>query len=172
MKEGEWSKEVAGVATQEDNTEILTCFSDDESSGCILDFRRSYNIEMWDGMTRMLSDVKYVPVLKNNLISLGTLGSKGCVIQADDGDMKVKKGQWWFCAAQSHRTIFICWKVLWWLVELRFPQKRDVMSFCYSTRVLVKWANESCRNFISEIYWRGSIGACKLSFCKYCMMGK
>lgn len=42
-------------------------------------------------MTRSLSDVRHVPALKNNLISLGTLVASECVIQAEDGVTKVKK---------------------------------------------------------------------------------
>lgn len=41
-------------------------------------------IEMWDGVTRMLSDVRHVPTLKKNLISLGTLDAKKYVIQDED----------------------------------------------------------------------------------------
>ena len=47
---------------------------------------------MWDGMARTLNDVRHVPALKKNLISLSTLDSKGCVIQTENGAMKVKKG--------------------------------------------------------------------------------
>ena len=49
-------------------------------------------IKMWDGLTYMLSDVRHVPTLKKNLISLGTLDANGCVIQVENGVMKVKKG--------------------------------------------------------------------------------
>ena len=49
-------------------------------------------IKMRDGMTRILSDVKQVPTLKNNLIFLDTLDANGCVIQAEDWTMKVKNG--------------------------------------------------------------------------------
>ena len=49
-------------------------------------------IKMWDGVTCTLSDVRHVPALKKNFISLGTLDANGYVIQAEDGTMKVKKG--------------------------------------------------------------------------------
>ena len=42
-----------------------------------------------DGSTRVLSDVRYVPKLKNNLISLGALESKGLVVIIRDRVSKV-----------------------------------------------------------------------------------
>ena len=42
------------------------------------------NIKMWDGVTLTINDVRHISVLKKNLISLGTLDSKDCVIQAKD----------------------------------------------------------------------------------------
>lgn len=47
-------------------------------------------IKMWDGVIYMLSDVRHVPALKKNLISLGSLDANGCVIQAENRAMKVK----------------------------------------------------------------------------------
>ncbi|KAE8727553.1 putative serine/threonine-protein kinase WNK6 [Hibiscus syriacus] len=42
-----------------------------------------------DGSTRVLTDVRYVPSLKKNLISLGALESKGSVVTMRDGVLKV-----------------------------------------------------------------------------------
>ena len=41
-----------------------------------------------DGSTRILRDVRYVPKLKKNLISLGDLESKGLVVMMQDGVLK------------------------------------------------------------------------------------
>ena len=49
-------------------------------------------IKMWDGVTLTLRDVRHVPALKKNLISLGKLDANRCVIQTDDRAIKVKKG--------------------------------------------------------------------------------
>ena len=48
-------------------------------------------IKMWDGITRMLNDVRHVLTLKKNLISLGTLDANGYMIQAEDEAIRVKK---------------------------------------------------------------------------------
>ena len=49
-------------------------------------------IKIWDGVTRTLNDARHIPTLKKNLIPLSTLDANGCVIQAEDRAMKVKKG--------------------------------------------------------------------------------
>ncbi|KAA0059159.1 Retrovirus-related Pol polyprotein from transposon TNT 1-94 [Cucumis melo var. makuwa] len=45
-----------------------------------------------DGMSRMLTNVRYVPELKRNLISLGELNRSGYTIKFENGIMKVTKG--------------------------------------------------------------------------------
>ena len=49
-------------------------------------------IRMADGIVRTLSDVRHVPDLKKNLISLGTLDANGCKFSAEGGVLKVSKG--------------------------------------------------------------------------------
>ena len=47
---------------------------------------------MFDGIASMLVDVKHVPDLKRNLISLSTLDSKGYKCTGEGGTLKVSKG--------------------------------------------------------------------------------
>ncbi|KAK3010795.1 hypothetical protein RJ639_011899 [Escallonia herrerae] len=47
---------------------------------------------MHDGIVRTLTDVRHVPELRKNLISLGTLDSNGCSYRAAGGVMRVMKG--------------------------------------------------------------------------------
>lgn len=49
-------------------------------------------IRMYDGIDRILKDVRFVPELKRNLISLGTLDSNGYSFKSENGQMKVTKG--------------------------------------------------------------------------------
>ncbi|KAH9682681.1 hypothetical protein KPL71_027445 [Citrus sinensis] len=48
--------------------------------------------KMFDGMIRELRDVRHIPDLKRNLISLGTLDQIGCSIKVESGVMKVVRG--------------------------------------------------------------------------------
>lgn len=45
-----------------------------------------------DGSCRILTEVRYIPQLKRNLISLGFLKSKGCRFESTNGILKVFKG--------------------------------------------------------------------------------
>ena len=49
-------------------------------------------IKMFDGVVRTLSEVRHVPNLKKNLISLGTLDKNGCRWSAEGGVLKVVRG--------------------------------------------------------------------------------
>ncbi|KAG8480706.1 hypothetical protein CXB51_025391 [Gossypium anomalum] len=49
-------------------------------------------VKMFDGVVRTLSDVRHVPELKRNLISLSTLDSKGYRYTAENGVLNICKG--------------------------------------------------------------------------------
>ena len=49
-------------------------------------------VKMFDGVIRTLCDVRHVPDLRKNLISLGTLDSNGFNYKSTNGVMKVRKG--------------------------------------------------------------------------------
>ncbi|XP_071704885.1 uncharacterized mitochondrial protein AtMg00300-like [Rutidosis leptorrhynchoides] len=49
-------------------------------------------IKMYDGTVRTLTEVRHVPELKKNLISLGTLESIGCEYRVRGGVLKVSRG--------------------------------------------------------------------------------
>ena len=49
-------------------------------------------IKMFDGMVRELKEVKYVPQLKKNLISIGALKALSLEISGRDGVLKMLRG--------------------------------------------------------------------------------
>jgi hypothetical protein len=49
-------------------------------------------VKMFDGIVRILTNVRYVLYLKKNLISLGTLDSLGYGYSAKNGVIKITKG--------------------------------------------------------------------------------
>lgn len=51
----------------------------------------SIKIKMYDGKVRKLSEVRYVPDLRRNLISLGVFDSKGYKFESQKGNMKISK---------------------------------------------------------------------------------
>ena len=52
----------------------------------------SVAIRIYDGMVRIFKDVRYVPNLKRNLISLGTLDEEGYTYKLKKGVLKASKG--------------------------------------------------------------------------------
>ncbi|KAH9658397.1 hypothetical protein KPL70_023479 [Citrus sinensis] len=50
------------------------------------------NLMMFDGVIRELTQVRFVPDLKRNLISIGMLDQTGCIIKAEKGVLRVIKG--------------------------------------------------------------------------------
>ena len=50
------------------------------------------NIKMFVNVVRTLGEVRHVPEVKRNLISLGTLDSNGYCYKSENGLMKVSKG--------------------------------------------------------------------------------
>ena len=52
----------------------------------------SIQLQMFDGTTRILADVRHVPELRKNLISLGALDTNGYKTVIQGGVMKIYKG--------------------------------------------------------------------------------
>ena len=59
---------------------------------CIMEGVGTIPIRMFDGMVRELKEVRYVPQLKRNLISVGVLESLGLGVSIKDGVLKMTKG--------------------------------------------------------------------------------
>ncbi|KAL8534076.1 hypothetical protein ACS0TY_010189 [Phlomoides rotata] len=54
---------------------------------------RSIRIKMFDGADKILSKVRFVPDLKRNIISLGSLTATGCKFRAEGDSISVLKGE-------------------------------------------------------------------------------
>lgn len=52
----------------------------------------SIRIRMFDGVDRVLQQVRYIPELKRNLISLGILDATGYSFKSENGSLIVCKG--------------------------------------------------------------------------------
>jgi len=51
-------------------------------------------IKMFDGMVRNLTDVRYVPQMKKNIISVAAVELKGLKVTLENEILKVTKGPW------------------------------------------------------------------------------
>ena len=64
-------------------------------------------IKMHDGMIRTLTNVRHVPDLKRNLISLGTLESLGCKYTIEGRVLKVFKGALVLMKANRSGSLYV-----------------------------------------------------------------
>ena len=62
------------------------------NSPCTVVGMGTVQIKMFDGIVRTLTEVRHVPSMSKNLISLSTLDKKGYQYTAGNGVMKVTKG--------------------------------------------------------------------------------
>jgi len=67
----------------------------------------SIKIRNNDGTQVILTDVRYVPNMARNLISLGTLEDKGCWFKSQDGVLKIVKGCSTILKGQKRETLYI-----------------------------------------------------------------
>ena len=51
----------------------------------------SIRLKLHDGIEKIIQDVRFVPDLKRNLISLGELDRKGCLFRGENGTLEVIK---------------------------------------------------------------------------------
>jgi hypothetical protein len=63
-----------------------------DNSPCTIVGMGTVQIKMFDGIVRTLTEVRHVPSMSRNLISLSTLDTKGYKYTAGDGVIKVTKG--------------------------------------------------------------------------------
>ncbi|XP_019057165.1 PREDICTED: uncharacterized protein LOC109116374, partial [Tarenaya hassleriana] len=132
----------------------------------------SIRLRCHDGTTRILTEVRYVPNLKKNLISLGTLESKGYTVTIRDGILKVVSGA---------------------LVVLKGVRKNNLYYFKGSTvigtvavtagedkdsEVTRLWhmrlghpGEKALQNLVKQGVLKGA-RLCKLEFCEHCVLGK
>ena len=66
----------------------------------------SVRIKMHDGMVRELKEVRFVPAVKKNLISLGTLEAKGYKLVAENGILKVISGSLVIMKGTRHHNLY------------------------------------------------------------------
>ena len=63
-----------------------------DNSPCKIEGIGSIRIKMFDGIIRTLTDVRYIPKMKRNLISMSALDAKGYKYSGGDSVLKVTKG--------------------------------------------------------------------------------
>ncbi|KAG8473502.1 hypothetical protein CXB51_035665 [Gossypium anomalum] len=130
-------------------------------------------VKIFDGVVRTLSDVRHVPELKKNLISLSTLNSKGYRYIAESGVLKISKGSLVVMKGQIKIA------KLYVLQGSTVTGDAAVASSSLSDDDITKlWhmrLGHMSENGMTELSKRGLLdgqGICKLNFCEHCVFGK
>ncbi|CAL2226790.1 unnamed protein product [Prunus armeniaca] len=113
-----------------------------DDSLCLVKGISTVRIRMFDGMIRVLGNVRYVPRLRKNLISLGTLDEAGYGYESKKGRLRVAKGS---------------------LVVMRGDLQPNKMLGHISQKGLQELHKQGLLEGVSS---------CKLDFCEYCVLGK
>ncbi|KAG8488765.1 hypothetical protein CXB51_016773 [Gossypium anomalum] len=130
-------------------------------------------VKMFDGVVRTLSDVRHVPELKRNLISLSTLDLKGYRYTAESGVFKISKGSLIVMKGQRKTA------KLYVLQGSTVTGDAAIASSSLSDDDITKlWhmrLGHMSENDMVELSKRGLLdgqGICKLNFCEHCVFGK
>jgi hypothetical protein len=128
-------------------------------------------IKMSDGVVRTLEEVRHIPNMRKNLISLGTLDSKGYSYKSENGIMKVSKGAMVVMTGQkisSNVYKLLGNTILGGVAAVAESEDDDTllwhMRLGHMSECGMKELHK--RNLLT------GIKSCKLDFCKYCIMGK
>jgi len=124
-----------------------------------------------DGVVRTLSDVRYIPKLKRNLISLGTLESLRCKYLAEGGVLKVSKGSLVLLKANRIGSLYVLQgtNVTGSVAVSSSVAKNDVTKLWH---MRLGHMSEKGMHLLSKQGYLGKHVIGKLEFCKHCAFGK
>ncbi|KAL5858125.1 hypothetical protein ACOSQ3_005583 [Xanthoceras sorbifolium] len=129
-------------------------------------------IKMHDGVIRTLTDVRHIPDLKRNLISLSTLDSNGYKFTGGDGVLKVAKGSLIVMKAEKIGKLYI---LKGSTVTGATAVSTSSLSDSDVTRLWHMRLGHMSERGLSELSRRGLLcgqSTSKLDFCEHCIFGK
>ncbi|KAK3040178.1 hypothetical protein RJ639_028428 [Escallonia herrerae] len=129
-------------------------------------------IKMFDRIVRTLGDVRYIPDLKKNLISLGTLDSINCSISIKGGVMKVSKCAMVIMKGQKIGNLY---KLMGETVIGGASVSTHAGSSNDNFELWHKRLGHLSEGGMLELHKRKllqGVKSCKLDFCKFCVFGK
>ena len=132
----------------------------------------SINLKNHDGSTRVLTDVRYIPKLEKNLISLGTLESKGFTIILQNGILKVVSGALVVMKGTRRNNLYLYQgsTAVGTAAAVSEADKVTEMSKLWHMR-LGHAGEKSLQTLAMQGLLKGA-KTCKLDFCEQCVLGK
>ena len=133
----------------------------------------SIKLRSHDGSTRILRDVRYVPKLKKNLISLGSLESKGLVVTIRDGVLKATSGALVMLKGIRKNNLYYYQgsTVVGTTAAAISSTKKDAEATQLWHMRLGHAGEKSLQTLAKQGLLKGT-KTCKLEFCEHCVLGK
>ena len=132
----------------------------------------SISLKNHDGLTRVLTDVRYIPKLEKSLISLGTLESKGFTIILQNGILKVVSGALVVMKGIRRNNLYLYQgsTTVGTAAAVSEADKVAEMSRLWHMR-LGHAGEKSLQTLAMQGLLKGA-KTCKLDFCEQCVLGK
>ena len=143
-----------------------------DNQPCKIDGIGSISLKNHDGSTRVLTDVRYILKLEKNLISLGTLESKGFTIIMQNGILKVVSGALVVMKGIRRNNLYLFHgsTVAGTTTAVSEADKVAEMSRLWHMR-LGHVGEKSLQTLAMQGLLKGT-KTCKLDFCEQCVLGK
>ncbi|KAH9782763.1 retrovirus-related pol polyprotein from transposon TNT 1-94-like protein [Citrus sinensis] len=129
---------------------------------------RTIWLKMFDGMVRELKEVRFVPEIKKNLISVGALEAKGYKVTIEDGTMKFTHGAMVILQGVRRHNLY-------YLKGGTTDEANVVEAHSDTTKLwhvrLGHAGEKSLQTLMRHGLLKGS-KTCKLNFCEHCVVGK
>ena len=129
----------------------------------------SVKIRMFDGVVRTLRNVRYIPEMRKNLISLGVLDTNGHQWTVADGILQVKAGDKAILKGKKHKNLYV--------LEgntisggVNVTRSRPEMAHIWHSRM-----GHMSDMYLTLLHERGllsGLGKIDLDFCEHCVMRK
>ncbi|CAM8916933.1 unnamed protein product [Rhodiola kirilowii] len=130
----------------------------------------SVRLRMEDGQEVLLPEVRYVPELKRNLISLGMLDKQGYTFKAENGTMKVTKGLLIIMKGVRMNGIYVLLGNTIVGAVVNYTKNANIDIFLWHLRL-----GHGSEKGICKLHEQGNLGNGKLGnldFCENCVLGK
>ena len=132
----------------------------------------SISLKNHDGLTRVLTDVRYIPKLEKNLISLGTLESKGFTIIMQNGILKVVSGVLVVMKGIRRNNLYLYQGSTVAGITTAVPEADKVAEMSRLCHMRLGHAGEKSLQTLAMQGLLKDAKTCKLDFCEQCVLGK
>jgi len=141
-----------------------------DDSQCIMKGIGTVHIKIFDGMVRELKDVRYVPQLKRNLISVGALKALDLEISIRDGVLKmIKDSMIVLKSVRRNNLYYLKGSTGTEQVITSTNSNNDCTQLCQMR--LEHTIEKSLQTLAKQDFLKG-VSTCKLKFCEHCVIEK